>query len=459
MDISPQRLRAAYRSGGRKPSEVIEHLLSRFVDEDQQGVWISTVAVDRLRASAREMDTRLNELDEFPLLGLPFSVKDCIDVAGEVTTAACPEFSYLAEHSSPVVQRAIDCGAIYIGKTNMDQFATGLVGTRSPYGTARNPYNPLYIPGGSSSGSAVSVATGTSSFSLGTDTGGSGRVPASYCGVTGLKPAPGALSRRGMVSACRSFDTISLYTASADDGLEVFRHLLAYDPADCWSDDAYALQEVGAEATSMRIATPRSEDLCFFGDTETPDLFMRGQTVAESHFGPLAKIDFSAFTEVNDLMFFGPFVAERDVSVGTFLDSNPGAGIDVVRSLIVGSRTHTAADAYRAYYRLKEARHALKAFWQQYDVLMVPTVGSVLSLDDVASEPLQTSFNNGYYTNFANPLQLAAVAVPSQVTSSGVPFGVTFLGPAGTEAKLANVASQFVAACTMASSTAQRQSA
>jgi allophanate hydrolase len=200
MDISPRHLLAAYRSGALKPSDVAAHVLSRLTDADQAGVWISTAKSENVMAAARALDTRVSELVKLPLYGLIFSVKDCIDVAGERTTSACPEFGYVAKDTSPVVADAIAAGAIYIGKTNMDQFATGLVGVRSPYGIARNPHHPDYIPGGSSSGAAVSVATGTSSFALGTDTGGSGRVPASYCGVTGFKPAPGAFSQRGAAS-------------------------------------------------------------------------------------------------------------------------------------------------------------------------------------------------------------------------------------------------------------------
>lgn len=209
MIITNSTLRPRYVSGEIKPSEVMAHVLGRLGDPDQTGVWISTVAPDAAMAAAREMDERIGEIDALPLYGLVLSIKDCIDLVGAPTTAACPEFAYAPGASGPVVDKALEAGALYIGKTNMDQFATGLVGVRSPYGVARNPHNPDYIPGGSSSGAAVSIATGTSSIALATDTGGSGGVPASYCGVTGLKPGPGALSGRGMVHACRSFETIS----------------------------------------------------------------------------------------------------------------------------------------------------------------------------------------------------------------------------------------------------------
>lgn len=447
MDISPCQLRAAYRSGRLKPSDVAGHVLSRLNGADQSGVWISTASPENVMAAARALDARSGEIDKLPLYGLVFSVKDCIDVAGEQTTSACPEFAYVAKDTSPVVADAIAAGAIYVGKTNMDQFATGLVGVRSPYGVARNPHNPDYIPGGSSSGAAVSVATGTSSFAFGTDTGGSGRVPASYCGVTGFKPAPGAFSQRGMVYACRSFDTISLYTRDARDGYDVYRVLARSDPEDGFSPADFAgWTEQAPPARPLKLATPRVDQLKFFGNAETERLFGDGLRRLRQLGMAVVPADFAPFTSINDLMFFGPFLAERDVSVGAFLDANPDAGVKIVRDLVVGSRKFTAADAYRALYKVKEVRRSLSDFWQGHDALVVPTVGTVLSIDDVARDPLTANFNNGYYTNFANPLGLAAIAVPNAVTGVGVPYGVTYLAPAGRERLLAELACAFMGA-------------
>ena len=449
MDISPSHLRAAYRSGALKPSDVAAHVLSRLGDADQSGVWISKAQPEKVMAAARAMDARVGEVDRLPLYGLIFSVKDCIDVAGERTTSACPEFAYVATETSPVVADAIASGAIYVGKTNMDQFATGLVGVRSPYGIARNPYNADYIPGGSSSGAAVSVASGTSSFAFGTDTGGSGRVPASYCGVTGFKPAPGAFSQRGMVYACRSFDTISLYTQSPGDGYGIYRVLARRDVEDCFSPDDFAGWSVQASpARPLRVATPRPDQLKFFGNKETERLFGGGLRKLRQLDMSVASVDFSPFTSINDLMFFGPFLAERDVSVGAFLDANPDAGVKIVRDLVLGSRRFTAADTYRALYQVKEVRRSLRDFWQTHDALVVPTVGTILTIDDAARDPLTANFNNGYYTNFANPLGLAAVAVPNAMTGAGVPYGVTFLAPAGRERLLTDLACAFMGAVT-----------
>ena len=445
MDITPGFLRTAYRDARLTPSEVMAHVLSRLSDDDQSGVFISTVNPDAAMAAARALDRRLADIEALPLYGLIFSVKDCIDVEGEPTTSACPEFRYIASTSSPVVADAIAAGALYIGKTNMDQFATGLVGVRSPYGIARNPHNPLYIPGGSSSGAAVSVATGTSSFGFGTDTGGSGRVPASYCGVTGFKPAPGAFSQRGMVYACRSFDTISLYTSTPRDAYDVYRVLARHDPLDCFSPLDFAGWHVGASSTRpWRIATPRADHLRFFGNSETEALFADALQRLSTMGAMVAPIDFTPFISINDLMFFGPFLAERDVSVGAFLDAHPDAGIKVVRDLILGSRQLSAADTYRALYRVKEVQRSLHSFWQSHDALVVPTVGTVLTIDEVACDPLRLNFNNGYYTNFANPLGLAAIAIPNAITRAGVPYGITLLAPPGREAALTELAEAFL---------------
>jgi allophanate hydrolase/aspartyl-tRNA(Asn)/glutamyl-tRNA(Gln) amidotransferase subunit A len=446
MNIAPYFLRPEYRSGRRKPSEVMAHVVSRLSDPDQSGVWISTVAPEAAMAAARALDRRIGEIDSLPLYGLVFSVKDCIDVAHEATTSACPEFAYIAKTSSPVVAAAIAAGALYIGKTNMDQFATGLVGVRTPYGIARNPHNPAYIPGGSSSGAAVSVATGTSSFAFGTDTGGSGRVPASYCGVTGFKPAPGAFSQRGLVYACRSFDTISLYTATPRDGYDIYRVLAGPDPKDCFSPVDFAgWHENAVPAGPWQVATPSAEQLKFFGNKETETLFGDALRNMSGLGAVLTQIDFTPFAAINDLMFFGPFLAERDVSVGAFLDAHPNAGVKVVRDLIVGSRNQSAADAYRALYKIKEVRHSLRAFWQSHHAMVVPTVGTVLTIDEVARDPLTPNFNNGYYTNYANPLGLAAIAIPSTVTRAGVPYGITLLAPAGRERALTDLADAFLA--------------
>lgn len=447
VDLSPSSLRQRYRSGDLKPSDVVAHVLQRLGDDDQQATWISTVGPDEVLARARALDDRIDEIASLPLYGLVFGVKDCIDVAGQMTTSACPEFAYRADVTSPVVAKALEAGALYIGKTNLDQFCTGLVGVRSPYGVPRNPHNPDYIPGGSSSGAAVSVATGTASFGLGTDTGGSGRVPASYCGVTGLKPAPGCLSRRAVVAACRTIDTISIYAKWPEDAYRVLEVLAEFDPLDPFSDPHYRVDDwTPAEPTSPRIAVPRESDLAFFGNSETAALFGRAQRLAGQVLGRVSAVSYELFREINQLMFAGPLVAERDVSLGQFFDAHPEAGVDAVRQLVLGSRSQSAADAYRAHYRIVEARLEMETFWTRHDLLLLPTVGTLYTVEQALANPFEPSFNNGYYTNFANPLGLSAISVPFAVTACGVPYGITLVAPAGAEAYLSRVAQQFTEA-------------
>lgn len=449
MDISPTVLRPLYQAGKVKPSEVMAWVLNRVKDDDQHGVWISILDKVQAMNNAKALDARIDEIHDLPLYGMILSVKDCIDMAGEPTTSACPEYSYIAEETAPAIQLLLDAGALYIGKTNMDQFATGLVGVRTPYGIARNPHNPEYIPGGSSSGAAVSIATGTSSIALGTDTGGSGRVPASYNGVTGFKPSPGSISKRGMVYACRSFDTISIYTKTPEDALTALQVMAAYDDQDAFSDPQYDINlklKSKQDRLAYNIAVPKSTQRNFFGNNETEELFVSAEKVASDYFDRIGEIDFSLFTDINHLMFFGPFVAERDVSVGDFLRNNPDAGNPAVRNIILASEKWSAADAYRAQYDLIEAKRKTEAIWDDYDVLMVPTVGTVYKIEDIKADPLGPNFTNGFYTNYANPLGLVGISVPNTITSAGVPYGVTFLAPAGSDTLLIKIAQEFLSA-------------
>lgn len=448
MDISPAVLRSRYRSREIKPSDVMEYVLGRLHDDDQANVWISLVDADRAIKAAQELDDRIDEIEDLPLYGTILSVKDCVDVAGIPTTAACPAFSYVPQVSSPVVDRLLAAGALYIGKTNMDQFATGLVGVRSPYGIPTNPHNPAYIPGGSSSGAAVSVATGTSSIALATDTGGSGRVPASYCGIVGLKPGPGALSGRGMVHACRSFETLSFFSRSPVDAYTALRVSCAHDPLDGFSTRDYRCSPVDMEKApenELRIAAPSPGNRKYFGNGETQQLFEYALRRIEEISGAVETVDYSLFDKVNQLMYFGPLVAERDLAVGEFLRAHPDKVLPVVRDLILGSDQWSAKDAYRAHYEIADARAELDLFWRNYDVFVVPTVGTLVTVQQVLAEPLQHNFNNGYYTNFANPLGMAAVSVPGGVTGVGVPYGVTFLGPSQSEGMLVRLAEVFLA--------------
>ena len=448
INLSPNSLRASYLAGKITPTTVVEWVLSRMNDADQEAVWISKPRPNSILDQAKLLESRVNDINSLPLFGLPFSVKDCIDVENEPTTCACSDFKYIANASSTVVKAALSAGAIYVGKTNLDQFATGLVGVRSDFGIPKNPHAPDYIPGGSSSGAAVSVATGIVSFAFGTDTGGSGRIPASYCGITGLKPAPGALSRFGVVAACRSFDTISIYVNEPDEALGIFESVLRYDPRDPFSISTYDLHQYD-NSNECRIAVPQNKQLEFFGNRETERIFLSSLQDLRRITKETQEIDFNPFLTINELMFFGPFVSERFVSVGEFLEKHPNAGLPVVRELILGSKSNTAVDAYRAAHLVAETRSKLSNFWTKYDALMVPTVGTVVTLKEALSDPLTPSFNNGYYTNFANPLGLASISVPYDTTSDGVPYGVTFLAPSQEERKLTSIAKNFLSAISL----------
>lgn len=441
MDLSISSLHTEYKAGTLSALQVVEYALGRLNDDDQSGVWISTVDREKALDRARYLDSVKNNIDNMPLYGLPFSVKDNIDVEGEPTTAACPDFVYTAESSATVVQAALDAGAIFMGKTNLDQFATGLVGVRSPYGIPRNPFNAEYIPGGSSAGAGVSVSTGVVSFALGTDTGGSGRIPASYNGITGFKPAPGLLSRRGLVFACRSIDTPSIFTRTSAEAIRVFNALAVLD-----AKDPYYLpkqETISISASSCRFGVPGDHQLEYFGNQEVASLFSQAVAHLTDTFSTPTAVDFNVLTDINDLMFFGPLLAERDVSVGSFVDDNPAGCHSIVRQLITGSRRFTAVDAYKAIYRVAEARANMESIWKEVDVLMVPTVGSVYTLAEVEADPLQPNFNNGYYTNFANPLGLSAIATPYAKTDDGVPWGVTFLFKPGLESSIAEFTEAF----------------
>ena len=411
-------LRSAYAEGSATPSQVLPDLARRFPDPDQEGVWISTIAPDVLAAkcAALEADPAARDL---PLYGIPFSVKDNIDTAGFDPPAACPAYAYRPEESATVVARVEAAGAICMGKTNMDQFATGLVGVRSPYGTARNPFNPDYIPGGSSSGAGVSISTGMVAFAFGTDTGGSGRVPASYNGIYGLKPAPGAWSRHGMVYACRSFDTATVFSAVLEDALTIDRIVQGPDPKD-------PLGQVcaGIDVAAPRVAMAPPDRIDTFGDADVAGLYRQAYALLTDRLGA-TDTDLASFQAINDLMFFGPYLAERDVSVGAFIDAHPRDCHPVVGPMIQASRAFTAADAYRALYETAEARHVTQAFWQAHDVLITPTVGALVTRAMCKADPLGPNFRNGTYTNFANPLGLCALTVPFGRTPQNVPWGLT----------------------------------
>jgi allophanate hydrolase len=377
-------------------------------------------------------------VESLPLYGIPFVIKDNIDLAGVPTTAACPDFAYTPEHSATVVQRLIDAGAIPLGKTNLDQFATGLVGSRSPYGACRNSIDANYISGGSSAGSAVAVAAGLASFSLGTDTAGSGRVPAAFNNVIGVKPSNGRLSTRGVVPACRSLDCVSIFALCAEDAALVLAVAEGFDAA-----DAYSRVTADQRLSGVRFGVPRRDQLQFFGDTEYERLFGAAVERCESLGGTAVDIDFAPFLEAARLLYEGPWIAERYAAIGPFMEAHPGALHPVTQRIVEPGKGVTATDAFRGAYQLQELKRRSETAWSQVDWILTPTCGTIYTLREVEAQPLQLNANLGYYTNFMNLFDLTGVAVPAGFRSDGLPFGVTLVGPRGAEKALLGLAGRF----------------
>jgi allophanate hydrolase len=422
-------LRAGYAAGSFTPAEVFHRLLERIDGDTERHVWIHRLSRDEVM---RYVDAlRPDRIDRLPLYGVPFVIKDNIDLAGVPTTAACPSFAYRPTRSATVVQRLLDAGAIPLGKTNLDQFATGLVGTRSPHGACRNVFDPAYISGGSSSGSAVAVAAGLASFSLGTDTAGSGRVPAAFNNLIGLKPSLGRLSTRGVVPACRSLDCVSIFARTAADAARVFEVAAGFD-----AEDPYARRLGHAPIPGMRFAVPRREQLQFFGDADYARLFEEALQRLEGCGGTRVEVDFAPFLDAARLLYEGPWLAERYAAVGRFMDSHPGALLPVTAQIIAGGKEASAAQGFEAQYRLKALERASQAAWAQADFIVTPTAGTIYSIDAVQDDPVRLNARLGFYTNFMNLFDLAGIAVPAGFRRDGLPFGITLIGPRASERAL-----------------------
>lgn len=434
--LAIDELHAGYRRGEYTPRELLNQVLERIESAPEHHVWISRLTHAQVMAHVERLAGQ--SPDGLPLYGVPFAIKDNIDLAGLPTTAACPEYAYRPARSAYVVQRLIEAGAIPIGKTNLDQFATGLVGTRSPYGATRNSHDPQYIAGGSSAGSAVAVALGLVSFALGTDTAGSGRVPAAYNNLIGLKPTRGLLSARGVVPACRSLDCVSLFTLTAADAARVFDVATAYD-----KDDPYSRSlrpSIAGWPAAVRFGVPRGDDLEFFGDNDYARLYREAVRVLEALGHVAVEVDCEPLFAAARLLYEGPWIAERLAVIEPFLREHPQAVLPVTREIIETGRQASAVDTFKAQYRLQELKRASEATWENVEVLMLPTAGTVYRIAAVAADPIRLNSNLGRYTNFMNLLDLAGVAVPAGFRSDGLPFGITLVGQAGADHELLSLA-------------------
>jgi allophanate hydrolase len=368
-----------------------------------------------------------------PLWGVPFAVKDNIDVAGMPTTAACPGFAYTPTTNAPAVARLLAAGALLLGKTNLDQFATGLVGVRSPYGTPRNAFDAAYVPGGSSSGSAIAVAAGIARFALGTDTAGSGRVPAMFGNIVGLKPTVGGVSNTGMVPACRSIDTISVFAPTVDESLAVARVIGGYDPTDPYSRRAPdGWLQRGALPAGVRIAMADVAALC---DAEVDSSYQRAGAAFASE-----AVDLAPFLEIARLLYEGPWVAERTDALRDVLDRPDDILHPVTRAIVAAGLERRTVDAFAAFHRLALARRAAQTLFERVDALLLPTAPFCPTLAALAADPIGPNARLGTFTNFVNLCDLAAIAVPAGFSAAGLPLGVTVLGPAWSEGRLAAIA-------------------
>jgi allophanate hydrolase len=422
-----------YRAGRLTPRQLIEHVVTCMERAASRNVWISRLSREWLLERAATLEGR--SADELPLYGIPFVIKDNIDLTGVPTSAGCAEYSYIPERSAVAVQKLLDAGAIPLGKTNLDQFATGLVGTRSPYGACLNSFDSAYISGGSSSGSAVAVATGLASFALGTDTAGSGRVPAAFNNIIGLKPSCGRVSTRGVVPACRSLDCVSIFSLTCADAARVLSVIEGFDAADPYSR---ALPD--NPLRGRRFGIPGRDQLQFFGDREYARLFDHAVERVASVGGAVAEIDFAPFLEAARLLYEGPWVAERYLAIQDFIERHSDAMHPVTREIIMAGKSSSAAELFKAQHRLMSLRRATAEIWNRVDVIMTPTSGTIYERASVEAAPLQLNANLGYYTNFMNLLDLAGVAVPAGFREDGLPFGVTLVAPRATDYALLDLA-------------------
>ena len=405
-------------------------------------VWISVATpaqwaeqLSLLAARLAEPVSRDELLRRYPLLGVPFAVKDNIDVAGVPTTAACPVFAHVPPRHATVVQRLVDAGALWLGKTNLDQFATGLVGTRSPYGRPSSAFDAERISGGSSSGSAVAVARGQAAFSLGTDTAGSGRVPALFNGLVGLKPTPGRVSTAGVLPACRSIDCVSIFAHDADDAAQVLAVLEGSDPLDPYS----AFRAGPARLPErLRIGVPKAPD--FFGDAGYAPAYAAELQRLQAGGHTLVEIDFTPLFEVAALLYEGPWVAERHAVVQRLLAEHPEALDPTVHRVIARALGLSATQAFEGQYRLRALQARLQTLWQQVDLLMVPSAPGHPRFSEVDADPVGVNSRLGTYTNFVNLLGWCALALPAGRTDRGLPFGVTLIADAALDAALLDLA-------------------
>ncbi len=432
---------AAHRAGSVTPAETIARSYRRIRDHDDPAVFISLCDETDAIAEAEKLASR-KDAAELPLFGVPVAVKDNIDAVGFPTTAACPAFSTTPTRDSTAVERLRAAGAIIIGKTNLDQFAAGLVGVRSPYGIPKNPIRGDLIPGGSSSGSATAVSAGLVPLSLGTDTAGSGRVPAMLNNIVGLKPSLGMISTAGVVPACRTLDCISVFALTVDDAATAVSVMAGPDPADPFSRDR-PLAPIAPFPAGVRLGVPRSGQLIFFGDKKAEAAYGEALERWGVLGASLVEFDLEPFYETARLLYEGPWIAERYLVIRNLLASAPDAIHPVTREITAAGARLTAAETFSALYRLQGLRKIAERAFAHLDAMVLPTAPTVYSTAQVLANPIELNSRLGTYTNFVNLLDLCGLALPAAMRSDGAPFGITLLAPAGRDAWLASIGRVF----------------
>ncbi len=440
MDILT--LRQAYIEKTRSPQQVIEESLASIHANSDANAWISILKPEQLSVYLDALATK--DINEYPLWGIPFAIKDNIDLKDIPTTAGCPAYAYTPVENAFVVQQLIDAGAIPVGKTNLDQFATGLVGTRSPYGAVSNAFDPEYISGGSSSGSAFAVATGQVSFALGTDTAGSGRVPAAFNNIIGTKPTRGLLSCRGVVPACRSLDCVTFFTTTPADARSIMDVCSVYDEQDGYSRSPEFTYK--AVDQTLTIGIPKEEQLEFFGHPEYLSLFKQACEQLESIGARLVEVDITPFLDAATFLYQGPWVAERYHAVGDFIDQYTDKANPTVASIIQGGKNLSATQTFDGLYKMQKFKQLADKAMSAVDCMVMPTTSHHYTINELNDNPIELNSRLGYYTNFMNLLDYSALAIPAGFTSQGLPFGITLFANAFADKILHRISEKYLSA-------------
>jgi allophanate hydrolase len=430
----------AYRAGAAKPSDIVKRSYARLRDHNDPAIFISLRDEAEVVAEAESLERGGDKT--LPLYGIPAAVKDNIDVKGLPTTAACPAYSYRPSRDATAVARMRAAGALILGKTNLDQFATGLVGVRSPYGIPRNLFDQKLIPGGSSSGSGVVVGAGIVPLSLGTDTAGSGRVPAAYNNIVGLKPTRGLVSCAGLVPACRTLDCVSIFALTVADAVATLNVIASADEADPYSHPR-TIRTPELMPGGARIGVPMPGQRLFFGDKNYEAAYGAALAQLTKLGGKIVEIDIEPFYATARLLYEGPWVAERYLVTKALIASAPEAIHPVTRQIILAGAHGTAADAFEAFYQLEVLKRVRNHVFRSIDALVLPTTPTIYTVEQVLANPIDLNSRLGTYTNFVNLLDLCGLAVPASIGEDDRPFGITFLAPAGEDAVLAAMGAEF----------------